>query len=50
MRAVGIGRKSEEDVVKIGQQDVLALSQCLGKKDFFMGDQPTKVRSPDCSV
>ena len=43
MSAHGIGRKTPEDVAKIGEQDLVALSQCLGEKAFFMGDNPTKV-------
>lgn len=43
----GIGRHSEEEIMKMLKQDLQAISVFLGKKAFFMGDEPCEV---DCAV
>jgi glutathione S-transferase len=37
----GLGRHSESEVFHLGRQDLLALSDFLGEKPFFLGDEPT---------
>lgn len=36
----GIGRHSSEDLYKIAEEDLRAVSQLLGNKKFVMGDNP----------
>ncbi|XP_061192852.1 failed axon connections homolog [Saccostrea echinata] len=43
----GIGRHSVEEVWGIGQADIEALSNYLGDKKYFMGDDPSEI---DCSL
>jgi len=43
MYAHGIGRHSKDDMIRIGQDDLRAISQYLGQKQFLMGDEPTRV-------
>ena len=40
----GIGRLSNEQIHKIGEGDLQAISRYLGTKQFFHGDKPTSVR------
>lgn len=39
----GIGRHSREEIYEIGKKDVKALSDFLGGKPFFLGDNPTSL-------
>ncbi len=39
----GMGRHQEAEIYEIGVADVVALSDFLGDKLFFMGDQPTSL-------
>ncbi|EDV22224.1 uncharacterized protein TRIADDRAFT_59245 [Trichoplax adhaerens] len=39
----GIGRHSNEEIHSIGETDLHACSQLLGKKPYFMGDQATVI-------
>lgn len=43
----GMGRHAQDEVYQLGAQDVHALSEYMGDKPFFMGDQPASV---DASV
>ncbi|XP_013418981.1 failed axon connections homolog isoform X4 [Lingula anatina] len=43
----GIGRHSKEEVLKIGKDDLKALSDYLSQKPFLMGDEPCEA---DCAV
>nr|XP_022344210.1 failed axon connections homolog [Crassostrea virginica] len=43
----GIGRHSVEDVWTIAQADIQALSQYLGQKKYFMGEEPAEI---DCTL
>ncbi|XP_056005699.1 failed axon connections homolog isoform X2 [Ostrea edulis] len=43
----GIGRHSVEEVWCIAQSDIEALSNFLGDKKYFMGDDPSEI---DCSL
>jgi len=37
----GIGRHTAEEIFALGNQDIDALSACLGDKKYFLGDRPT---------
>lgn len=37
----GIGRHSNAEIFEIGQRDLQALSDFLGQKEYFFGDQPS---------
>ncbi len=37
----GLGRHSEDQIYRVGQQELTALSDFLGEKPYFMGDKPT---------
>jgi glutathione S-transferase len=39
----GLGRHSREEIVAIGERDLRAISDFLGKKPFLMGDHPTSI-------
>lgn len=39
----GIGRHSSEEIRHIGACDLRAMSVMLGDKQYFMGDEPTRV-------
>ena len=39
----GIGRHSAEEIRHIGACDLRAMSTMLGDKQYFMGDEPTRV-------
>jgi glutathione S-transferase len=41
MNGHGIGRHSNEDIYQIANADLAAISDFLGDKPFFFGDQPT---------
>ncbi|CAK8688777.1 unnamed protein product [Clavelina lepadiformis] len=43
MRGQGIGRHSEEEILKIAKLDLGAIADFLGEKEFFMGSQPSEV-------
>ncbi|XP_033760696.1 failed axon connections-like [Pecten maximus] len=43
----GIGRHSNEEIYKIGCDDVRAISNFLGTKTYFLGDFPTLI---DCTL
>ncbi|KAK6186997.1 hypothetical protein SNE40_006251 [Patella caerulea] len=45
--AAGMGRHSQSEVEHIFNEDMKALSDFLGNKDFMMGSQPTEI---DCSA
>jgi len=45
--AQGIGRHSQETVIKQMKDDLLAVSKILGNKKFLLGDEPCE---DDCSV
>ncbi|XP_066272996.1 failed axon connections homolog [Branchiostoma lanceolatum] len=40
--AQGIGRHSPEDIYAITEKDIMAVSEFLGEKPFFMGEEPTE--------
>ncbi len=37
----GMGRHTAEEIFTLGNQDIDALSACLGDKKYFLGDRPT---------
>jgi hypothetical protein len=39
----GTGRHNAEEVFELGMQDIDALSECLGNKKYFLGDNPTSL-------
>lgn len=39
----GTGRHSAEEIFEFGMQDIDALSDCLGDKNYFLGDKPTSL-------
>jgi glutathione S-transferase len=39
-KAQGIGRHSLDEIYQIGELDIKAISQILGKNTFFLGDEP----------
>jgi glutathione S-transferase len=41
MRGHGMGRHTEEEIYLLGRQDLDALSDYLGAKSWFMGEQPS---------
>jgi glutathione S-transferase len=41
LKGHGMGRHSEAEIYTIGSRDLIALSDFLGDKPFFFGDQPT---------
>jgi len=43
----GIGRHSQSEVMKIGEDDIKALGDFLGTKKYFMGDKASEV---DCTI
>lgn len=43
LRAVGIGRHSDEEILGLGVRSLAALSALLGDKSFLMGSRPTSV-------
>jgi glutathione S-transferase len=43
VRAVGVGRHSETEVLALGARSLAALSALLGDKGFMMGERPTSV-------
>ncbi|XP_066976423.1 failed axon connections homolog isoform X2 [Macrobrachium rosenbergii] len=47
LRAQGIGRHSDAEVLEIMRKDLESISIYLGEKPFMMGDEPCEV---DCSV
>ncbi len=47
IKSQGMGRHSKEEVYARGMEDIKALSQFLGKKDYFLGDKPSLL---DCSA
>ncbi|XP_035668131.1 failed axon connections homolog [Branchiostoma floridae] len=40
--AQGMGRHSQEDINDITEKDIMAVSEFLGEKPFFMGEEPTE--------
>lgn len=47
LEAHEIGKHNKEDIYKIGEKDLRALSAFLGDKEFFMGSDPTTI---DCTM
>jgi glutathione S-transferase len=43
LQGQGMGRHSQEEVYRLGIEDVTAVSDFLDRKPFFMGEQPTTV-------
>ncbi|HVK42597.1 MAG TPA: glutathione S-transferase C-terminal domain-containing protein, partial [Phenylobacterium sp.] len=43
VRAVGVGRHSETEILSLGVRSLAALSAMLGDKPFLMGTRPTGV-------
>ncbi len=43
LQAQGLGRHSAEDVHRLGKEDLVAVSDYLGAKPFFLGERPTTV-------
>jgi glutathione S-transferase len=43
VRAVGIGRHSDDEIADLGEKSLDALAQLLGAQDFLMGERPTAV-------
>lgn len=43
----GIGRHTPEEIYKIAEQDILAISKILGDKEYILGDKPS---SFDCAL
>jgi glutathione S-transferase len=43
VRAVGIGRHSDDEIADLGEKSLDALAQLLGAKRFLMGDHATSV-------
>jgi glutathione S-transferase len=43
LRAQGIGEHNREDIIRFANADVTALSDLLGSKSFFLGEQPTEI-------
>ena len=43
----GMGRNTEEEILKLAQEDLESLSTFLGTKKFFFGDEPHTI---DCIV
>ena len=43
VKAVGIGRHSDDEIADLGEKSLDALSHVLGDKPFLMGDQPAAV-------
>lgn len=41
MKAHGIGRHSETEIMEIGSWDLECLSNALGDKEYFLGDRPS---------
>ena len=39
----GIGRFDDDEIARIGKEDIMAISAYLGEKQFFFGDTPTLV-------
>jgi glutathione S-transferase len=46
-KAQGIGRHSQEEIEKLGLDDLRAVSKILGNKPFVHGDSPTVI---DCTL
>ena len=42
--AGGLGRHTPQEIAKIGQDDITAISKFLGHKSFMLGEQPRLVR------
>ena len=40
LRAVGIGRHTEPEIVALGQRSLAALSSLIGDKPYLMGERP----------
>lgn len=43
VKAVGLGGKSDEEVDNLGKHDLKVLSDLLGDKQFFFGDEPSSL-------
>jgi len=43
LKGHGMGRHSADEIYRIGERDITALSTFLGEKQFFMGDEPSEV-------
>jgi len=43
VRATGIGVHTPEQIIQMGQDDLQVLTDMLGDKPFFFGDQPSIV-------
>ena len=41
IRSQGMGRHSEDEIFRLGRYDLMALSDFLSDKPFFMGEAPT---------
>jgi glutathione S-transferase len=41
LRTHGVGEHTRQEIIDFAKADLTALSDSLGKKNFFMGDQPT---------
>lgn len=41
LEAQGMSRHNESEIYQLGKEDVLALSELLGKKTYFFGDKPS---------
>jgi glutathione S-transferase len=43
LRGHGLGRRSPEEIYELGRRDLVAISEALGDKEFFFGDEPKAV-------
>lgn len=44
VRATGIGVHASDEIIQMGKDDLQVLTEMLGEKPFFFGDQPSIVR------
>lgn len=49
LKAHGIGVHTPEEIEEFGKSDLRVLSDMLGDKPYFFGDEPTEVRDLKCS-
>ena len=43
VRATGIGVHTSEEIIQMGKEDLQVLTDMLGDKPYFFGDQPSIV-------
>lgn len=48
VRATGIGVHTPEQITQMGKDDLQVLTDMLGDKTFFFGDEPTTVNWVEC--